>query len=201
MVLGSTCFAKRYGSSNALGTARFGSTGSGRVLTSEERQLLMDNTEALLAQFENEYENALSQVAVIRPNPIEEPLSPLPITLQRSQGGRSATLERPVSSVKESPWAWMKPMSSTVYFSLRNGSGWVRVQRNDGKQLLVPWPIFDGWDKALPPHIGAIDAKCQAYVMNDVVPALDYLRSLARWKTAPGLWRDVSAEIAKRNRW
>lgn len=169
------------------------------MLTSEERELLLWNTEALLAQFENEHENTLVQVTAIRPSPVEDHLNPFPTTLERPQASGSGTLERPITSAKESPWAWMKPMSSTIYFRLRNGSGWVRVQRNDGKQLLVPWPIFEGWDKALPPHIGPIDAECQAYVMNNVVPALDYLRSLARWKTTPGRWSDVAAEIAERN--
>ena len=52
MVLGSTCFAQRYGSPAALGQAQYGGGGGGRKLTDEERQLLIENTEALLAQFE-----------------------------------------------------------------------------------------------------------------------------------------------------
>ena len=40
LVLGSTCFAKRYGSPKALGTASVGG-GGGRQLTPEERVLLV----------------------------------------------------------------------------------------------------------------------------------------------------------------
>lgn len=55
MVLGSTCFAKRYGSGKALGPAQHGAGGgAGLSLTDEERQLLIDNTAALLAQFEEQ---------------------------------------------------------------------------------------------------------------------------------------------------
>lgn len=51
LVLGSTCFAKRYGSAHALGHAQYGG-GGGRKLTEEERLMLIQNTEALLAHFE-----------------------------------------------------------------------------------------------------------------------------------------------------
>ena len=56
LVLGSTCFAKRYGSSDALGPARHGggSGDSGRQLTETERQLLVNNSAELLSQFEQE---------------------------------------------------------------------------------------------------------------------------------------------------
>src|SRR3989338_1474078 len=53
LVLGSTCFAKRYGDANALGSPSYGG-GGGRQLTDAERELLAHNTAALLAQFEAE---------------------------------------------------------------------------------------------------------------------------------------------------
>jgi hypothetical protein len=55
MVLGSTCFEKRYGSGSELGTPSIGGA-NGRRLTSEERQMLVDNKAALLAHFRHEYE-------------------------------------------------------------------------------------------------------------------------------------------------
>ena len=48
IVLGATCFSKRYGHLRALGDAQFGG-GGGRQLTDAERQLLEQNTAALLA--------------------------------------------------------------------------------------------------------------------------------------------------------
>jgi hypothetical protein len=52
-VLGSTCFAKRFGGANALGKAKFGG-GNGRFLTPAERELLRGNTAALLDLLEKE---------------------------------------------------------------------------------------------------------------------------------------------------
>ena len=43
MVLGSTCFERRYGSAKALGQPQFNSGASGRPLTTEERELLDTN--------------------------------------------------------------------------------------------------------------------------------------------------------------
>jgi hypothetical protein len=54
IVLGSTCFTKRYGSAETLGAARFSASACGRTLTAEERVLLVDNTAELLARFEAE---------------------------------------------------------------------------------------------------------------------------------------------------
>lgn len=51
LVLGSTCFVKRYGSPHAIGQAHYGG-GGGRKLTDEERQMLLQNTAMLLAHFE-----------------------------------------------------------------------------------------------------------------------------------------------------
>ena len=53
LVLGSTCFQKRFGSLTALGKAQHWG-GNGKVLTSEERALLAKNTQALLSSFESE---------------------------------------------------------------------------------------------------------------------------------------------------
>lgn len=51
LVLGSTCFIKRYGGANALGAALYGG-GGGRKLTALETAMLVQNTSALLAHFE-----------------------------------------------------------------------------------------------------------------------------------------------------
>ena len=57
LVLGSDCYAKRYGIAS---TANFGGFcgGSGLVLTEAESEMLSNNTAALLAQFELEREQA-----------------------------------------------------------------------------------------------------------------------------------------------
>lgn len=185
LVLGSTCFANRYGTESALGKTRFGGS-EGRMLTDEERQLLLNNTEALLARFEEEA--ALLHAAKVRPAPAALQTSPVNAT------PRPITVNYP----HEAPWAWVKPWSSVIYLKLNDGSGWIRALRKDDKHLLVPWPVFDGWDEALPALFGQVDRGCGGHVLPDVVAALRYLRNHAEWETKPGRWKDVMAEIASR---
>ena len=59
IVLGSDCFAKRYGVARATDFHGHGS-GGGRVLTEAEREMLVNNTKALLAQFEAERQRELA---------------------------------------------------------------------------------------------------------------------------------------------
>jgi len=187
LVLGSTCFAKRYGADTALGGAQYGG-GEGRPLTEAERQLLVNNTEALLAQFEEEA--ASLQAAKAKPTPPALQSRPVFATPQHA----------PASAHKETPWEWVKPWTSVLYLKLKDGSGWIRAQRRDDKHVLVPWPVFDGWDEALPPLFGHADSEYGGYVLPDVVPALQYLRNQAEWETRAGRWRDVMAEIASQTK-
>lgn len=62
MVLGSTCFAKRYGGAKALGPAQHWGA-AGKVLTQEERALLDSNTEALLQGFAVQEEQIRQEAA------------------------------------------------------------------------------------------------------------------------------------------
>ncbi len=87
----------------------------------------------------------------------------------------------------------MKPGTSFGYFKLNDGTGWVRVQRNDGQQMLAPWPMFEGWDEALPAHIGAAHLDFGAYALRDVVGAVEYLRRQTVREKVSGLWRDIAS--------
>lgn len=194
LVLGSTCFAKRYGSAKALGSASFGGGGS-RQLTPEERQLLVKNTAELLARFEREKlrTEALAQAEAdaTRSTAPPRPQSPtFPSVPYQWSALRTAPTAQPVGPV---PWKWMKRGTSFGYFKLEDGTGWVRVQRHDGKQMLAPWPKFDGWDEALPAHIGPAEADFGAYALRDVVAAVEYLRRQSVRERVSGLWRDIVA--------
>jgi hypothetical protein len=155
-------------------------------LTQAERELLVNNTEALLQRFEEEV--AHSRAAIV--TPLLPSLQPCPSRLVQHHTTSSHPLE--------TPWAWVKPWSSVIYLKLKDGSGWMRAQRKDDKHLLMPWPVFDGWDEALPPLFGPIDSECGGHVLPDVVAALSYLRRHAEWETKPGRWSDVLREIASR---
>lgn len=188
-VLGSTCFAKRYGSIAALGSPRFGG-GGGRPLTTEERTFLVENTVLLMTRFEEERARA-HMLTSSEPHPIKP--------LARPSGSTSRIASVPAfTSAKAIPWNWEKPLTSFAYFKLKDGTGWVRIQRTDGKQLLVPWPTFEGWDEALPANIGLVDSTCSGYVLADLVATVKYLRSIGEWDMVSGVWREIAAEVAKR---
>lgn len=179
-LLGSTCFAKKYQGKEPLGAAKFGGGGDGKILTHEERELLLQNTAALIARFHDEEKVQQAKV--------------LPILAETA-------IEVSASNrVSHSPWPWQKSLSSTWYIALQDGSGWVRVQHTSGGHLLVPWPVFDGWDEALPPQVGNPSEELGGYVLRNVPAALEYLRGRRDWESKAGRWRDVLAEISKRKK-
>lgn len=206
LVLGSTCFEKRYGSGGALGTPSYGG-GSSRKLTQEERGLLVENTAAFMARIEDEERRrAVAQAeaqalahaqAIAHAQSIPSHaawLNTAPPTYPTFSMGQVA----PARALKPCPWTWMKPGTSLGYFELAEGSGWVRVQRNDGQQMLVPWPVSDGWDEALPAHIGTPNEELGGYVLFDVVKTVAYLRKVGTRDRVFDSWKRLYAETAPR---
>jgi hypothetical protein len=202
-VLGSDCFSRLFGG-GVRQRPQYGGS-AGRVLTPEERGLLLDNTAQLIEQFKAEHDAILAEqlkaehdrVLAAQRKPYWQTAVPQPRV--SSPDLRPGFVAKPASASAHAPWPWMKPLTSMAYFALKDGTGWVRVQRTDGRQLLVPWPAFEGWDEALPAHIGAVDSTCGGYVLSNVVAAVAYLRSLSDWEKI-GIWRDIAAEIAEHNK-
>ncbi len=175
VLLGSTCFATRYGSAEALGRASHGGSGDGRLLTPAERQLLVENTAALIAQFDQQRAERLNKKLAERA---------VPRHVIPAMPGKEVT-----------PWPWQKPMTSMLYFSMQDGTGWVRVQHQSGQQLIVPWPMFEGWDECLPLFVGSTHPTLEALVVTDVVSAVAYLRQHCTREKLGGHWREIEAEI------
>ena len=200
-VLGSTCFDKRYGS-GGLGTARYGG-GAGRTLTTEEREMLLTNTAALLARFEAELDAQRQKLQALR-DAFEASVAarrhpPSHATAHPSQVAPLASNRGPdfgSATKRSAPWAWMKPQTSMAGFKLRDGSGWVRVQRRDGQQMLVPWPIFDGWDEWLPAHLGQSDHEFGAYQVRDIQSLVAYLRVRSSNEKISGIWSEIAAVLS-----
>jgi len=193
LVLGSTCFQKRFGSLTALGKAQHWGC-NGRALTTEERALLAGNTPALLAHFEVEEarmrEEARQKLQRLR-DEMRRRSTPLQVPAQ-------VTVRLPrvggMSLRGVFPWPWMMPASSVAAFKLRDGSGWVRVEHKDRRQFIVPWPRFDGWEEALPPAVGDASLEVGGYeVVGPLVASIAYLRAHAVGEKITGLWGDVAA--------
>lgn len=202
LVLGSTCFEKRYGL-GALGAPHYG-CGSGRRLTSEERELLLHNTQALLQQFEVEQEALRQKLLCIRAElSARTPAPSVAMSLRQPQ----AVAARPILTLRgvdpqpagrrSAPWAWMKAGTSMAGFKLRDGTGWVRVQHRDGGQMLTPWPVFDGWDEWLPAHMGRPDVELVAYGLTDVKSAIAFLRDRAAAEKVSGLWSEIAGVLMR----
>lgn len=196
LVLGSTCFQKRFGSLSALGKAQYGG-GGGKLLTSEERMLLAENTEALLARFEAQ-EARLRQEEALRLQHLRETArrALAPMHAPAVSVTSHAPVARSLPTRPRFPWPWMMPASSVAAFKLRDGTGWVRVEHQDRRQFIVPWPSFEGWEEALPPVVGRANVDVGGYeVLGDVRDSLAYLRTqmvdVWRDERRTGLWSDV----------
>jgi hypothetical protein len=183
LVLGSSCFAKRYGSAEALGKPS-SSTSIGRQLTDEERQMMLDNTTELLAHFQRESEKEKASMLAR--------LQFMKATIEARQplAARPTPRAAWTQASKRPPWPWVKPMSSVAYFRMKDGTGWVRVQSNEGLQMLMPWPTFQGWDEVFPPSVGVADPDLGGYRVSDIVHAVAYLRERSAFDRV-GNWNVV----------
>lgn len=198
LILGSTCFANRYGSLVSLGAASFGS-GSDRRLTEAERILLLENTQALMDQFRKEELAKVRTVPLVAERPAvvsrhETPQassgampSTSPPALVATQVGRKVVGLPPPGP---SPWPWQKPHSSILLMKAPSGHRWIRVQHQDESQKLAPWPPFPGWEDALPSGIGLPNQALGAMDVADIVQALRVLRAMG-FKEQLGTYKDV----------
>ena len=181
LLLGSTCFAKLYGSEQALGAPRVGNA-EGKTLSAEEREQLLANTEEFMRSLED----------LARPRIVNPPPAP-PAPPQRSY---EQTYARPAASnsTSASPWPWRKPMSSMARFNCGDGTLWYRVQHTDGRHLLMPWPQgFEGWDESLPALIGMPHETIEGLVVSNVATAVAYLTQMTGGPPkVSGLWRDLA---------
>lgn len=202
LVLGATCFARRYGSASALGSPQYG--GSGRKLTNEERRLLTENTQALLAQFEAE-EAAAAALAQSHTATIEthrQQLMGERIRAANAAGQMHRPLARSpgppgLAPFASSPWSWQLPGTSVALFEAPDGAKWIRVQHKDGSQKLAPWPKFSGWDRALPAEVGEPDHVLGAVAVTDIVQAIKVLQRCGFRGPVVGRWQDVAKQVTR----
>lgn len=192
MVLGSTCFAKRYGGASALGLPAYQSGGSnGKQLTDEERLILIANTAELMARFKVEHEAAMAaakeKLRALRER-VTHPVAPY-------ASYRSAPMDRsPVRPPSpQHPWPWQHHKNTSIALLRgRDGQCWVRVMHQNATHMLVPWPApFDGWETALPVACGTPVLALQAYEVPNIVIALQALSRLGFSTPEVTRWPDI----------
>lgn len=191
VVLGSTCFAKRYGGEHALGTPAYSAGGgNGHMLTEEERQMLRDNTAALVAMLKERHDLAM-RAAAEKVKVLRSQFSPPPAYRRPLQHLHLPQFRAPAAQDRR-PWAWQHQRNTSVaLFRSAGGQSWVRVQHLDGSHKLAPWPMFDGWDKALPASCGKPDLLLQAYSTPDLPTAFATLNQLGYAGPFVGAWPAV----------
>ena len=181
LVLGSDCFAKRFGEGHATGFRGYGA-GGGRVLTEAERELLLNNTEALLAQFEAERQKE-RELAEAKLRALRERFAAQPERfgsshlrkLDPQQQSRINIEPTPIEVTALPMWANLKkPNSSFFAYGMGNGQCWVLMQSaTHAGCFIAPAPTpFESWDEALPPTIGSVDMEREVYVSDRDINAL-----------------------------
>lgn len=184
-LIGSTCITKDgYAAGIDLSQPAYSvSSGNGRELTEEERQILISNTHELLARLKNEYEAqlasealqalAMSQALAAKARPTNSPPSrptpaPMPPKLVVGEALRNAL----------PPWPWVDPLRSVLFIQMADGSSWLRVQsRDSGSHHLIPYPEFVGWQDYLPSHLGHLNSTRDGIEVPSIGPALMFLRA------------------------
>lgn len=180
IVLGSDCFAKRYGDGHAKRFQGPGA-GGGRVLTQAEREMLLHNTTALLAQFEVEQQRAQelvkSKLAALRELHAHrsQHSGHQTATIQLSRGIQpeiqhyKSAADADLFAVASTPvpfWAALKkPSTSFFAYGMAEGHCWVLMQSaTHAGCFIAPAPInFEGWDVAFPPSLGRADLSRGVY--------------------------------------
>lgn len=200
MVMGSTCFEKRFGSAPHL-QPEYSGNGAGRRLTEEQRLLLLQNTAHLIALFDEEARtNRARQLEALERTrkAVADRQSLFDERSAALRQLRAAEMPSPIA-VPTMPWRWVKPMSSMAYFHLPDEQGWIRVMHATGGHCLMPWPASEGWDEALPPTAGSPDLELGGYRVNNIVACVGFLRKHALWEQV-GIWRDIMDALSKHSK-
>ncbi|MEQ6436286.1 hypothetical protein V8Z74_14830 [Comamonas sp. w2-DMI] len=166
LLIGSTCITKDSNSYN-LGEPAYTEGGSGgRLLSPEERLMLIENTAALIERLRNEFEQRSA---------IDIPKIP---PWQARYTAPNPRIKNGTIINSPSPWAWVDPARSLLLLKMPDGSVWLRVQARGGKHHLVPFPKFEGWDEILPSSYGQVNETGDGYVLADLIGAIQYMRSM-----------------------
>lgn len=100
----------------------------------------------------------------------------------------------PAPEKDESPWAaWRKPRHAFLCYGLRDGSGWVLFPHSDGRHVMAPYPMFDGWDEAMPPRIGTASLELLVYVLPDKLAAMVFLSPMSLMVRTASDWAELQA--------
>lgn len=188
LVMGSTCYAKRYGGAQALGVPAYSAGGgNGKLLTEAEREALVNNTQSLLDAFKAEHDRVMTQAEARLRESVQRIAQR---TAQRQPFRVAPAAPRPAPP--NHPWPWQHHLNQSVAVTRSpDGQAWIRVQHSDGGQRLVPWPVFEGWEESLPAYCGTPDLQLQVLTVPNIVVALQGLQRMGFTQPQVSRWPEV----------
>jgi hypothetical protein len=100
----------------------------------------------------------------------------------------------PLTEMDDSPWSvWRKPRTAFLCYGLPDGTAWVLFTHRDGRHVMAPWPLEEGWDESMPSRIGAADLELGVYVLEDQLKTMVYLGEMRPRVRSASNWTDFLA--------
>lgn len=116
------------------------------------------------------------------PDPADPSLSPLAALPSTSH----------LSESDHSPWAaWRKPRSAFLCYGLQDGSAWILFTHRDGRHVMAPWPLDEGWDESMPARIGVPNLELRVYMLEDQLRTMIYLGEMRPRVQSASTWSDL----------
>lgn len=188
MLLGRDCFSALYGHEWGLGRPRYmpnyQSGSGGRLLSAQERLLLIENTAAFVEKLEIEFIEEQEREKLIlaqRQKSKEEHKRVVDERNARLQQYREQLKNRVQPFVApDNPvlWAPDRENGSTFFcHRLRDGTCWVLYMSLQQDYRYRPWPEqFSGWDECWPASVGAVNSGEPFYRVNNLGNFLRYMK-------------------------
>lgn len=96
------------------------------------------------------------------------------------------------SELDHSPWAsWRKPRSAFLCYGLQDGSAWILFTHRDGRHVMAPLPLDEGWDESMPARIGVPDLELGVYMLEDQLKTMIYLGEMRPRVQSASTWSDL----------
>lgn len=178
-VLGSDCYSKRFGITSTTNFKGLGG-GSGQKLSDEERQLLVENTAALIAKLTEDHEReTAAAIAKLAAFSVAFRLRQQTPTMSSNQHHKDLKLSESDAAAEHPTnppeWAKLQKKNTSLFaYGLSPGEGFVLIQSATHEGCFIapiPGP-FEGWDEALPPSLGVMDAVLNVYVSSLPISSL-----------------------------
>ena len=79
-----------------------------------------------------------------------------------------------------------------LFYGLQDGSGWLILQHQDGRSILMPWPMANGgWEAAVPNSIGSFESEIAGVVLINPVNTMILLGAKSKMMCTPSSMNEL----------